>query len=90
MLKGTTKHGFEFKIKEQALDDWEIMEILDELEENPQKLVSLLRLVLGAKQYEDLKKHLLKKHKKIKVEIMTDEFNSIMEVSKEVSKDIKN
>ncbi len=84
MLKGTTKHGFEFKIKEQALDDWEIMEIFDALEENPQKMVSLLKLILGEEQYKQLKEHLLKSHKKIKIDMMADEFNSIMEVSKDI------
>lgn len=84
MLKGTTKHGFEFKIKEQALDDWEIMEIFDALEENPQKMVSLLKLILGEEQYKGLKEHLLKSHKKIKIDMMADEFNSIMEVSKDI------
>lgn len=56
MIEGTTKSGFKFNIDDAVLDDWEILETVDEIENNPQRIVHLAKVILGAEQYAELKK----------------------------------
>ena len=56
MIKGITKSGFEFKIEDETLNDWELFEIFDELDENPSYIIRLAKKLLGAEQYDQLKK----------------------------------
>lgn len=55
MLKGKLADGYEFEISEQASNDWEILEAIDELDENPQRLVMVAKRLLGDKGYKKLK-----------------------------------
>ena len=57
MIRGQTKSGFEFEIDEEVLDNWEILEVIDELEEKPNLIVRLSKMLLEDEQYKKLKKH---------------------------------
>ena len=57
MIRGQTKSGFDFEIDEEVLDNWEILEVIDELEEKPNLIVRLSKMLLEDEQYKTLKKH---------------------------------
>ncbi|HGD5674847.1 TPA: hypothetical protein ACIZUS_001041 [Streptococcus agalactiae] len=52
-----TSSGFEYKIEESRLKNYELVEALADLESNPLSLPKVLRLLLGD-QVESLKNHL--------------------------------
>ena len=55
-------NGFEVEVDEKALDDWEVMEIVCELDgEKYMRMPDLFITLLGNEQYQALKKH-LKEH----------------------------
>lgn len=84
MIKGTTSTGFRFKYDENNLD-WEVMELISDLEINPLKMVQIGRKVLGKKQYENLKKFCTDENGKIPVERMDQELTEII-----LNKKVKN
>lgn len=85
MLKGKTETGFEFEIDDEVLDDWELLEILQEIDDgNIGKLAKAIVFLLGEEQYEKLKDFIKKRDGKIKASVMIDEFTSIMNSNKEV------
>nr|DAR03464.1 MAG TPA: hypothetical protein [Caudoviricetes sp.] len=58
MLKGTTKSGFRYEIKDERLNNFELVEILSEVDENPLLLPKMLNLLLGERQSKNLKNYL--------------------------------
>lgn len=58
MIADKTNSGFEFEVSEAALDDWELLEILSEIDDGKtQKLGAAVKLLLGEEQAEKLKEH---------------------------------
>jgi len=55
MLKGKLSDGYEFEILEESLNDWEVIEAIDEVEEYPQRIVTVAKRLLGDKGYKKLK-----------------------------------
>ena len=85
MLKGLSASGFEFEIDEEVLDDWEMLELLQEIDEGKiGKLAKAIVFLLGQRQYEKLKNFIKARDGKIKASVMIDEFTSIMNAEKEV------
>ena len=82
MRKGTTSNGFNFKISDEALDDWELVETLDELEENPQRMVKVAKILLGTEQLNALKES-CKENGRVSLKKMTSEITDILNSSKE-------
>lgn len=58
MRKGKTKSGFEFEIEDSTLESWELLEAINEVEDNPVRIVKLVNLLLGDEQKKALVKHL--------------------------------
>ena len=58
MLKGTTKSGFRYEITDERLNNFELVEILSEVDENPLLLPKMLNLLLGERQSKNLKNYL--------------------------------
>ncbi|MCT1171308.1 hypothetical protein [Lactococcus lactis] len=58
MLKGTTKSGFRYEITPERLNNFELVEILSEVDENPLLLPKVLNLLLGERQSKNLKNYL--------------------------------
>lgn len=85
MLKGISASGFEFEIDEEVLDDWEMLELLQEIDDGKiGKLAKAIVFLLGEEQYEKLKNFIKARDGKIKASVMIDEFTSIMNAEKEV------
>lgn len=62
-------NGFEVEIQEERLDDWEVLEAIDELEDNPERAVRIARKLLGNDDYKRLKEH-CKVAGKVKMSLM--------------------
>lgn len=58
MLKGTTKTGFRYEIADERLNNFELVEILADIDENPLLMPKLLDLLLGERQARNLKNYL--------------------------------
>lgn len=58
MRKGKTKDGFKFEIADEVLESWELLEAINEVEEEPFKIVKLVTLLLGTEQKKRLIEHL--------------------------------
>lgn len=79
MIKGKTKTGFNYSLKKEVLDDWELLEILREIDKgNPQYSVDAVIKLLGKKQYERLKNHIKNSNGRISTEAMTKELSDII------------
>lgn len=57
MLKGKTSTGFQFEIAEGALDNYELVEALADIETDPLSVTKVVTLLLGKEQKEKLKDH---------------------------------
>lgn len=85
MLKGISASGFEFEIDEEVLDDWEMIELLQEIDDGSVgKIAKAIVFLLGKEQYKKLKNFIKARDGKIKASVMIDEFTSIMNAEKEV------
>lgn len=86
MFDGQTKTGFNFSVDDAALNDWELLEDLDDIENNPQRYVRIAKRLLNKEQYEALKKHCINESGRVEMTRMYAEITDIL-TSK---KDIKN
>ena len=57
MVSGKTTTGFEFELPSGILDDFELLEKLNELDDNNAQLPAFLRGFLGEEQYKAMKEH---------------------------------
>lgn len=83
MIEGKTKSGFKYKIPEENLNNYELVEALGELEENPLLIAKTVNLLLGKEQANKLKEHLRTKTGIVPVDAMSDEIQEIFESQKE-------
>lgn len=58
MIEGKTKSGFKYKIPKENLNNYELIEVISEVEENPLLITKTVNLLLGEEQKEKLKDHL--------------------------------
>lgn len=79
MIKGTTTSGFEYKIEEEALDDYELLEDLAALDGgNVGKVFSVADRFLGKQQHTALKEHIRGKKGRVSASKMMKEITEIM------------
>lgn len=83
MIKGTTKSGFKFKLTEARLNNYELLEYIGELEENPLVLSKVVNLLLGKEQTAKLKNHLRTKDGIVPSEKMSEEITEIFQSQSE-------
>lgn len=57
-LKGVTKQGFRYTISKERLENFELVELIGEVDANPLLLPKLIKLLLGDRQAENLKNFL--------------------------------
>jgi len=79
MIEGKTDTGFMYKVSEENLDNYELLEALGEVEENPLVISKVVNLLLGKKQTEKMKDHVRSKNGIVSSEKMTEELKSIFE-----------
>lgn len=83
-MKGKTTSGFEYELDESALDDYELLEDLCELDEgNTSKTISVLNRLLGKEQKDRLKEHLRSKNGRVPASKMMNEMGEIFNSVKE-------
>ena len=87
MIKGKTSSGFEFEISKDVVNDYELVENLAELEDNPLILAKIIKQILGADQTEKLKNHVRKEKGIVPTDKMTKE---IIEIFQKGGEEIKN
>ena len=74
MIKGTTKSGFNYTIQEGALDDYELLEELREIDKgNTSLIVDVIEKIIGSEQKEQLKKHVRDETGRVSIKRMVDE-----------------
>lgn len=86
-MKGKTTSGFEFEISEDIKNDYELVENLGELEDNPLILGKIVRQILGKEQTAKLKDHIRNENGIVPTDKMTQE---IIEIFQNAGEETKN
>ena len=86
MKQGKTQTGFEFELSENIGNDYEVVELLSELEENPLVLTRLVVKILGKDQAKRLKDHVRDAEGRVPTDRMTEEIVDIFQNSGEETK----
>ena len=87
MIKGKTSSGFNFTISKDVINDYELVENLGELEDNPLILGKIVRQILGKEQTSKLKDHIRNENGIVPTDKMTKE---IIEIFKNGGEETKN
>ena len=78
MIKGKIKNGFEFKIEEERLDDYELIELLAEADQNALKIPAVLVAIFGEEQKKALVESLRNENGKVTMTAINETFLEIM------------
>ena len=79
MIKGKTESGFEYKIEEEALDDYELLEDLAALDGGEVgKVFAVADRFMGKEQHVALKEHIRGKNGRVSAKKMLNEITEIM------------
>lgn len=82
MITGKTSTGFEFEIKEDTLDDYELMELVAESDTGDiGAFIEMVKVVLGHEQKERLKEHVRDLTGKVSAKSMAKEIAEILRSS---------
>lgn len=86
ILSGTTESGFKYSIDSAVLDDYEIIEILQDIDNGAiTKIPMLFNKLFGEEQANALKEH-LRKDGRVSLTDMMNTYYEIMKGSKELKK----
>lgn len=77
MLKGKTKTGFEYEFDENLFKDYELVELLAEVDDNPLVLPQIFKKLIG-ERVKDLKDHVRDENGVVDIEKMVTEFEDII------------
>lgn len=78
------KDGFEVQISEDALNSWEFLELLSDIDEGEYGLiVKAARLLLGKEGVKALKEHIRTKDGKVPADAMVNAISELMESANE-------
>ena len=81
MIKGTTKSGFDYTVQEEALDDYELLEELREIDKgNTSLVVDAIEKIIGPEQ---LKEHVRDEAGRVSIKRMFDEIGEILRGNQE-------
>lgn len=79
MLKGKTSTGFEYELEDDALNDWEVLEDLTDIDDGHYGgAVRALRRLLGDNQMKALKEHCRGENGRITQSAMVNELADIL------------
>ena len=82
-MKGKTSSGFEYELNEEALDDYELLEDLCEIDAgNMAKMSSAMNRLIGAEQKVRLKEHLRTENGRVPMSKMMSEIEEIFKNAK--------
>ena len=77
MLKGKTKTGFEYEFDENLFKDYELVELLAEVDDNPLVLPQIFKKLIGDR-VKDMKDHVRDENGVVDIEKMVIEFEDII------------
>ena len=77
MLKGKTKTGFEYEFDEKILKNYELVELLAEVDDNPLVLPQIFKKLIGDR-VKDLEDHVRDENGVVDIEKMVAEFEDII------------
>lgn len=83
MIEGKTKSGFEYKVPEENLNNYELVETLGEMEVNPLLIAKTVNLLLGKEQANELKEHLRTESGVVPTDKISEEIMEIFNNQKE-------
>lgn len=83
-IKGVTKTGFKYTVEKSALNDYELIECLSGLEENPLLISGIINKLLGEKQVTKLKNHVRIEDGTVPTDKISEEITDIFETSSQV------
>lgn len=84
MIKSKTGTGFEFEIDERALQNYELLELLNDVDENPILITKVTKMLIGAEYTEKLKDHVRDEDGFVSTEDMSKEIADIFKASQEL------
>ena len=85
MLKGKTKTGFQYEFDEKILKNYELVELLAEVDDDPLVLPKIFKMLLGDR-VEELKDHVRDADGVVDIEKMLTEFQDIFLTQAELKK----
>lgn len=85
MLKGKTKTGFQYEFDEKILKNYELVELLAEVDDDPLVLPKIFKMLLGDR-VEELKAHVRDSDGVVDIEKMLTEFQDIFSTQAELKK----
>lgn len=85
MLKGKTKTGFQYEFDEKILKNYELVELLAEVNDDPLVLPKIFKMLLG-NRVEELKDHVRDSDGVVDIEKMLIEFQDIFSTQAELKK----
>lgn len=84
MINGKTSTGFEFQLREQCMDDMELLELMMEIQNgNPAALIPALKLLLGEEQRKRLYDHLRTEDGRVPVKATAKAFVEICQAARQ-------
>lgn len=78
MLEGKLENGFEYAISEEALNDYEVLEIISEIDTNASYTVKLAKKLLGKEKHDELKE-CCRVDGKVKMDLMIKAIGEILQ-----------
>ena len=85
MLKGKTNTGFQYEFDEKILKNYELVELLAEVDNDPLVLPKIFKMLLGDR-VEELKDHVRDADGVVDIEKMLTEFQDIFSTQAELKK----
>lgn len=91
MIEGITESGFVFAVDEEKLDDWEMLEMIENMGEGKNaSYTKTIKAFLGEEQATELKEHVRMESGRVPASRIFAEFEEIMKILTEESKKVKN
>ncbi len=86
VITGKTKTGFEYEIDKKILNDYELLEEIDNIGKNPVIIIRLLKRLLKEEQLEKLKEHIRNEEGIVPIDKMEKELIDIFDGINEIKK----
>ncbi|MVZ47458.1 hypothetical protein [Escherichia coli] len=78
IITGKTKSGFSYQIQKEQVENYEFVELIGEVDENPTKLPKVLKMLFGKEQTDKLKEHLRTEDGLVPTQKMIEEFSEVL------------
>lgn len=83
MISGKTKSGFKYSVPEERLNNYELLEAIGELENDPLILTKVVDLLLGKEQKKELKNHVRTEDGLVPTDKLSEEITEIFQSQSE-------